>query len=237
MSRRKKVEEHENHERWLVSYADFITLLFAFFVVLYATSNRNDEKEKQFEDSVKKYMHIRAAVGGGGPSSVSSNQGGSTVIEPIDLFQARPANHSGRVTAEVKKILDASIKAKEKSNMAVSVMEDRRGVRIVLNGEEMFGDQSLKFKPQAIPTLAAVASVLAQTPYKISIEGSTSTVMENSWDFAATRASAFVRYLTKVHGIEAGRFTVVSRGNEKPADNVHFVSRLDVIISISDQEE
>ena len=53
---RKKHEEHENHERWLVSYADFITLLFAFFVVLYATSTQNIEKEKKFEDSIRQEM-------------------------------------------------------------------------------------------------------------------------------------------------------------------------------------
>ena len=49
--KKKRHEEHENHERWLVSYADFITLLFAFFVVLYATSNQNQEKEELTYDS------------------------------------------------------------------------------------------------------------------------------------------------------------------------------------------
>ena len=46
MARRRKVEEHENHERWLVSYADFITLLFAFFVVMYSISSINEGKYK-----------------------------------------------------------------------------------------------------------------------------------------------------------------------------------------------
>lgn len=49
-------EENENHERWLVSYADFITLLFAFFVVLYATSNSDLEKQKNFEKSIEKSL-------------------------------------------------------------------------------------------------------------------------------------------------------------------------------------
>lgn len=49
--KKKRHEAHENHERWLVSYADFITLLFAFFVVMYATSTNNVEKQKEFEDS------------------------------------------------------------------------------------------------------------------------------------------------------------------------------------------
>ena len=52
-AKKHKHEEHENHERWLVSYADFITLLFAFFVVMYATSTANEEKQKQFTTETK----------------------------------------------------------------------------------------------------------------------------------------------------------------------------------------
>ena len=54
MALRKRHEEHENHERWLVSYADFITLLFAFFAVLYATSQADLEKQQEFQESVNK---------------------------------------------------------------------------------------------------------------------------------------------------------------------------------------
>src|SRR3972149_1489706 len=61
MARKKHEEEHENHERWLVSYADFITLLFAFFTVLYATAQRDVEKEKKFEDSIKKAFPAHVA--------------------------------------------------------------------------------------------------------------------------------------------------------------------------------
>lgn len=52
MARKKKHEEHENHERWLVSYADFITLLFAFFVVLYSVSSVNEGKYRVLSDSM-----------------------------------------------------------------------------------------------------------------------------------------------------------------------------------------
>ena len=56
MARKKKPPEHENHERWLVSYADFITLLFAFFVVMFATSQTDKGKAQQVSDSVKKAL-------------------------------------------------------------------------------------------------------------------------------------------------------------------------------------
>lgn len=78
--RRKKHEDHENHERWLVSYADFITLLFAFFVVLYATSTQNKDKEKSFEESIREKMKM---VGLGGPSG-GAVAGGSNRVSMSD---------------------------------------------------------------------------------------------------------------------------------------------------------
>src|SRR5580704_14337276 len=71
MARKKKPPEHENHERWLVSYADFITLLFAFFVVMFATSQTDKGKAQQVSDSVKralegeKISQVVAAILGG----------------------------------------------------------------------------------------------------------------------------------------------------------------------------
>lgn len=67
--RRKQEEEHENHERWLVSYADFITLLFAFFVVMYALSSINEGKYKVLSDSLVNAFKNSTAQDGGSRSS------------------------------------------------------------------------------------------------------------------------------------------------------------------------
>ena len=72
MARSKKPAAHENHERWLVSYADFITLLFAFFVVMFASSQGDKSKAKQVSDSVKE-----ALENGGVPSAVRELWGGT----------------------------------------------------------------------------------------------------------------------------------------------------------------
>ncbi len=71
MARKKRHPEHENHERWLVSYADFITLLFAFFVVMFASSQTDKGKAQQVSESVKKALEgdkmsamIAAVLGG-----------------------------------------------------------------------------------------------------------------------------------------------------------------------------
>src|SRR6266849_3512632 len=75
MARAKKHAEHANHERWLVSYADFITLLFAFFVVMFATSQTDKAKAKQVSDSV------REALENGGVSAAVHEIMGGTVDE------------------------------------------------------------------------------------------------------------------------------------------------------------
>ncbi|WP_265948129.1 flagellar motor protein MotB [Dechloromonas sp. A34] len=67
MARRRREEEHENHERWLVSYADFITLLFAFFVVMYAISSVNEGKYKVLSNSLSNAFTNTTAQPGGQP--------------------------------------------------------------------------------------------------------------------------------------------------------------------------
>src|SRR4051812_24640939 len=84
-------EEHENNERWLVSYADFITLLFAFFTVLYATSQQDADKAKQFEQSIRKFF--------GAVISTGSGEGGSTTgvgsgFEATRNFIESPIRHA-----------------------------------------------------------------------------------------------------------------------------------------------
>src|SRR5258708_462487 len=93
MARRKKHPEHENHERWLISYADFITLLFAFFVVMFASSQTDKGRAQQVSDSVKKALegeHVSsliAAVLGGSPdtkgqgNAMMKGPGGAQAIE------------------------------------------------------------------------------------------------------------------------------------------------------------
>jgi chemotaxis protein MotB len=75
MARKRRQEEHENHERWLVSYADFITLLFAFFVVMYAVSSVNEGKYKVLSDSL---------------TNAFSNTSGKAGGQPINVIQGAP---------------------------------------------------------------------------------------------------------------------------------------------------
>src|SRR5882724_10767711 len=85
MARKKHEEEHENHERWLVSYADFITLLFAFFTVLYATSQHDIAKAQEFQRSIQKAFRSFIDFGGLLGRFVENNEATQLIPPPIDV--------------------------------------------------------------------------------------------------------------------------------------------------------
>ncbi len=88
--RKREEEEHENHERWLVSYADFITLLFAFFVVMYAISSVNDKKYKKLSESINNAFSSTPPVisrSMNDQDSAAATSGGKSLIKPLPLAQ------------------------------------------------------------------------------------------------------------------------------------------------------
>src|ERR1700761_5601039 len=89
----RKVEDHDNsQERWLVSYADFITLMFAFFVILYATSERDIEKTKQLQKSVEKFLIKAGAFGESGAKIDQGEKNFSAIEPPIQTFRQNTAD-------------------------------------------------------------------------------------------------------------------------------------------------
>jgi chemotaxis protein MotB len=85
MPRKKKHEEHENHERWLVSYADFITLLFAFFVVMYSISSVNEGKFRVVSQSIVEALNPLIPMSATTLRFQPDNQGGPTSNRPISI--------------------------------------------------------------------------------------------------------------------------------------------------------
>ena len=113
--RKKRHEEHENHERWLVSYADFITLLFAFFVVLYATSEANQKKQEEFQDSLKQQFNGFIGLGAGSQmDDLHDPRNRSFIKPPIDQF---PPMGSGAAEVEdyVERRLEKDLPEGEKT--------------------------------------------------------------------------------------------------------------------------
>lgn len=225
--RHPKHEEHENHERWLVSYADFITLLFAFFVVLYATSNSDVEKQKQFEKSVRANLNLVTSGGGSG-----SNKNGLTDIQnafsELNNPLAKTANGDGDRDADkeaedyVSKALDKSLGKERRDKNIGEIKHDSLGLRIALKASAFFATGSAKLKPTALKTLDEVANIIKQTERKVIIEGHTDNQFvyggpfESNWELASNRATTVVRYLIKVHSIDPSRLAAVSYADQKP---------------------
>ncbi len=214
-------EDHENHERWLVSYADFITLLFAFFVVMYATSTNNQDKQKEFEKSVRVNLKL-----GGSPDGSGANKGevggenSADVIIPLDGFPARggPGEAHDYLNRFVEKKLDAGEKEKIQE-----MRHDALGVRIAFASSQFFNPGGTKIKVSALQALDKIAEVIKETDRKIVIEGHTDNTSvasgapyESNWELASLRATSLVRYLIKYHQIDPKRISAISYADTRP---------------------
>lgn len=218
--KKNKHEEHDNHERWLVSYADFITLMFAFFVIMYATSNNNLEKQKKFEESVRANLNlvVSAGEGGGRPGSKAHREDVANSLMEIFSRNVPPEE----LEEAVEKEIDKKFAEKAQQQPVPKVHHDVMGVRITLAASSFFPTASFKLKREALPALDEVASILKQTNRRLIIEGHTDDQPflgpggETNWELASLRATSVVRYLTKVHGIAAQRLAAVSYADQKP---------------------
>lgn len=228
MKRKSRHEEPENHERWLVSYADFITLLFAFFVVLYATSTQNVEKEKNFEESIRENLKLPAAAGVGGAAgaggSTSSNlveQAGLESSAGMSSAQARLAN-SADVQEKLEKEVAEKMDVEEKKSV-LSLRHDLFGVRMSLAASTLFPVGSAKIRREALTTLDKIAQMMKTSQFKMLVEGHTDdqpiapgSSFDSNWELASARATQVVRYLVKVHQIPEARLAAVSYADQRP---------------------
>jgi len=221
--RRKEAEEHENHERWLVSYADFITLLFAFFVVMYSLSSINEGKYRVLSDSIVQAFR-----------SVSVNDSGRQMI--IQDLPMPSKAIIGQKKASLAKQAEREKVAKRVRDMAdeirrvlrpladggqVSVSEGAFGIKVEINAEVLFQPGEADLGQPAIDALDAVAQVLAPAEFPIVIEGHTDNVpistyrFPSNWELSAVRASSVVR-LFVANGVAPGRLTAAGYGDQRP---------------------
>ena len=175
-SRRREEEEHENHERWLVSYADFITLLFAFFVVMYAVSSVNEGKYRVLSDSI--VSAFRALPGNSAGAMVAVNpMAASPVTIPIkrnlpsvkeDQVQSAKKEKLRSIARELNKALAPLVEQGK-----VKVTEGAFGITVDINASVLFGSGDARLNPVAERALVAVAQVLGPTEFPVAVEGHT----------------------------------------------------------------
>lgn len=223
MARRKREEEHENHERWLVSYADFITLLFAFFVVMYSISSINDGKYRVLSDSI---------------SHAFSNPRGSIVppvqvVQPMPERSIKPLGDPAAGEEEKKKRLREKMKsvARDVSEVLeplvksgkVRVLETSRGISIEINDSILFSPGQAVLALPAVTAMRSVAEVVAQGEFPITIEGHTDNIpiktaqFPSNWELSAVRATTVLRLFNDA-GVKAERLTAIGYGDQRPVE-------------------
>lgn len=220
MAVRRKRAEHDNHERWLISYADFVTLLFAFFVVMYSISSVNEGKYKTFSDSLNTAFDQSASSGNVTPGQ--SGQGRNQIL--VDKNTAQLVEQQ-RKTQEQMKAVDKSLRQVMGPLIAqglVGVHQTRRGVVVEISASTLFKEGDEKLQPGAQETLQQVAMVLSRENQSVEVEGHTDDVpiktakFPSNWELSSARASSVVRTLI-LYGVSEKRLAAVGMAANQPA--------------------
>jgi chemotaxis protein MotB len=229
MRRKRHSEEHENHERWLVSYADFITLLFAFFVVMYAISSVNEGKYRILSDS------LTSAFRNVTPSAINPIQVGQPtagqIVRPVaSAVEVKPAD-----TPEARKMQNMASELKGSLGTMIDqgkvrVTQSRRGIAIEINDSILFDPARADLQLASSEMLLAVAEMVRGTDNLIQIEGHTdnqpirSAQFPSNWELASARAASVVRLFVEA-GIAPQRMVVIGYGEFRPVEPNDTIER------------
>jgi chemotaxis protein MotB len=211
----------ENHERWLVSYADFITLLFAFFVVLFASTQSDKTKAKQVSQAVDRALREGAFAPKVTPvRSNDQKSKGSADVTPHGL-QTSPLDRPDKPGMTPAPDLAASMQVlaselrQEIKDQKVKLKLEERGLIVGLEEAAFFASGEDAIKPTSYPILEKLARVLGELPNPLRLEGHTDSIpiytvrFRNNWELSAARSIAMLRLLNERFRIQAGRMAVV----------------------------
>lgn len=230
MARKKREEEHENHERWLVSYADFITLLFAFFVVMYAISSVNEGKYRVFSSSLNTAFQSNTATQGAAPNpKLGATQTAHNTLANIKVTDQPTATPNPQLEEQAKRMrnmagdLQNSLGALIQQGK-VRVTQSRRGVAVEISDSVLFGTAKADLQPQSVAALRAVADSIKNTDNLIQVEGNTdnqpirSPQYPSNWELSSARAASVVRLFVDA-GVAPSRMVAIGYGEFRPVEN------------------
>ncbi len=235
MARKKRQEEHENHERWLISYADFITLLFAFFVVMYAVSSVNEGKYRVLSDSLSAAFSDPARsmspiqVGqisrGQGSSEVGEGEGSGILSLPqIPNLSENQTVEDHKQGVEVLNDISSLIEGTLSEFIERGDIEITRNdlwVEIDIKSRVLFPSGMATLHPEAIKILRSLSAILKSYKNPIHVEGFTDSIPINTiifpsnWELSASRAASVVHLFTQT-GIDPARMAAIGYGQYRP---------------------
>ena len=241
MALKKEPEKHANHERWLVSYADFITLLFAVFVVLYAMGQSDKQKVEEVMQSLRESFGYSTQAAAGQKGVLHSQD-----IKPIPAIKPEMAvipminkmppagprqggmdKGRGKGKAEEKefKEIQSAIEAyliKHGAQNKVDMSITRRGLVVSLKEAGFFGSGSAVIKPAGYALLNTIMEAMTQYSNPLRIEGHTDNIpistplFPSNWELSVGRATNVLRYLQKNYDAEPAKLSATGYGEYRP---------------------
>ena len=234
MSRKKKAAGHVNHERWLVSYADFITLLFAFFVVLFSSSQVDQRKVGRLAMAIQEAFqqmgifpatNSRSSMVTSDPLPTDSTH---VMISPKGFFgqgelEKMGVDHSTpKDLGELRKQLEQAL-APELQRHEVELNLRRDGLIVSLREIGFYDSGSAQLRPSSEPAVRRIAQVLVAQANSLRIEGHTDNVpihngrFASNWELSTARATEMVKLFITQYGFSPQRLSAGGYAEYHPA--------------------
>jgi chemotaxis protein MotB len=238
MARRHKHEEHANHEAWAIPYGDLITLLLAFFVVMYAMSSVNEGKYRVLSDSL-------VAAFQGAPKTLEPIQVGEKQLGPgadLAITLARQPMIDGQPQRAIQPIAMAQLPRQPFDDLAgvadeveqamsdlidrelVTVRRHGKWVEVEIRTDILFPSGVATLSQPAEQVLQQLADTLKPFPNAIRVEGHTDNrpintpAFPSNWELSAARAASVVHLFTRA-GMDPARLAVIGLGENRPAQS------------------
>ncbi len=224
--KRQTAPTRGGHDRWLISYADLMTLLLALFTTLYAASTIDAQKLAPLSSSIREAFDTPTAA---------AAPAGSSIVPPVAVVAARPP----REDLQLRLAQDL---AEAITLDRIRMHRDARGLILSLPEEAAFAVASADVSGEAQQMINRIAAAVAQTPNSIRIEGHTDVWLIrtsqylSNWDLSTALASAVVEYLVTTSGLAPGRLSAAGYGEFHPrvpndtAENRASNRRIDIVI-------
>lgn len=245
MARKKKSSEGElTGNEWLATYADTVTLLLTFFVLLYSFSSTEPEKAKSISNAF---------------TSMFSGTSGDTLLE-YDLYNGVVPLIGGETDSSIQDMGDVSPQKKMYNNVkdfisknelqeVVEIIDSERGIVIQLRDNILFESASSYIRDDSKVILDKISTLIASVANPILVEGHTdnipirTTEFPSNWELSVDRAVNVVRYFVESKGLDPSKFSAAGYGEYHPVapndsyDNMAKNRRVDILIVTTEQEE
>jgi chemotaxis protein MotB len=229
LPRKKQAAAHENHERWLVSYADFITLLFAFFVVMFASSQTDKSKVQQVSESVRTALEkggVSAAVHEILGGTVDDRGKGNAMMKGPGGTEPRPTPPQ-EVIAELLPSLTylTGALAQEIRDGEIELHLEPRGLVVSLRQATFFPSGEDSLNPATFDSIDRIASTIRSLPNSVRLEGHTDAIpihtahFRSNWELSAARSIAMLELLSSRYHIPRERMAIAGYADTVPRDS------------------